>query len=98
MKKSQILQLAWGTLRTNDFVCHAIERVAGDTPQTRGLIQWIQDDLLQGHETLEQWLMDVKRITRPEKHYLDPVMAAKMLVTRQAWVEWMISYWEAEGQ
>ena len=102
MKKSEILRSAKFHIQHNHngFVCTAIMNgirladIGRTDRQHQFLVKWVEG-LLDGSQTLNDWLCKNHDIESPlvaVATYTD-----KMRITRMAWLDWMISYWEARG-
>ena len=106
MKKSELLKEVRPMVeRCNGggFICNCIDVFAYGKnnktwAQAVALKRWITYVLLDGKYTLEDWL--IKNVPeaealadkkRPSKFY------ERTRITRLAWIDWMIKYWEARG-
>ena len=110
MKKSDILRQARGLIerKTKHTICTALFGVMNMTPAARseivGLRQWIEA-LMGGNYLYEQWLdiyhrdffRDYAKSTN-QKVYYDGLGWNHDVCRpgRLQWLDWMISYWEAE--
>jgi hypothetical protein len=97
MKNSDILREARGRIedRSLSYVCLAINHPKQWNGNDReNLKSWVLA-LLGSHYTLESWIEENCGVWIREDMKRD---AEKMRVTRLAWIDWMIAYWEGKGQ
>ena len=103
MKNSDILRRAYGRIQDEDlsyaYVCVAINPRGCCTAAEQDLRDWVLD-LIPGCYTLEDWMEEqIGRPLKPSGWADEPAPdEIKMRVTRLAWINWMIEYWEARGQ
>jgi hypothetical protein len=96
MKNSDILRAVKPLIERQDFICTRLAHVPGITAGERwSLVQWIRGLIGPGATTLERWL-ELNGHFAAEEAYHEQWCKEKMYVTRQAWLDWMIAYWEAE--
>jgi hypothetical protein len=95
MKNSIILRQVKRQLRRNQFICCEIDGVAG-VNKANPLRDWVRS-LLGSSYTFESWLAKHGH-PEAEEEYRDPKVAQRTFETRRAWLDWMITYWEAKGQ
>ena len=98
MKKSDILRKARTLIETkqSDYVCYAIGAASTGNSKTCAqgdkLTEWVME-LLGEYPTLGGWLY----WRRVEGIGQASCTNGKIRVTRLAWLDWMIQYWEAKG-
>jgi hypothetical protein len=106
MKKSDILRQVRANLPITGYICNQIKHpidhlhnISLTEQRNRfSLVSWIRE-LLDGYSTLETWLVRVHNAPPGKTEWAprsDIEATQKLFDTRKAWLDWMISYWEAE--
>lgn len=94
LRKAKAIYLYCDRPEKVDFICHAIDRTYANQMQKRHLKEWILD-LLGGVNCLEVWLSINYKIDLAYAGSYE-AYSAKKRVTREAWLDWMIAYWEEQ--
>ena len=106
MKRSEILREVRPMVEAGcngGYICNCIIQFAYSRnnktwDQAVLLKQWITYALLDGPRTLDDWLINnvpEAKALRPKKHWVE--LYERTRITRLAWLDWMIGYWEARG-
>lgn len=109
IKDSDILREAKKHIKSCSGVCGAVNvavEVLQDRDnsksqnlqhQAKSLKRWVRS-MLGGHSWLATWLLDHGHISKDDPAYGQKDFWAKMEVTRQAWLDWMIEQCEKVEQ